>query len=33
MAAPATLLKQMKSNPAGDWTIEDVEKVCRRHTA
>jgi hypothetical protein len=24
-------LKQMRRNPAGDWTIGDVEKVCRAH--
>jgi hypothetical protein len=25
------LLEQMRRNPAGDWTIADVEKVCRAH--
>lgn len=31
MAAPSTLLERMKRNPAGDWTIGDVETVCRQH--
>lgn len=25
------LLERMRSNPAGDWTIADIEKLCRRH--
>lgn len=25
------LLEQMRRNPVGDWTIGDVEKVCRAH--
>ena len=24
-------LMRMRSNPAGDWTIEDVVAVCREH--
>jgi hypothetical protein len=24
-------LEQMRANPAGDWTIADVEAVCREH--
>lgn len=24
-------LDEMRSNPAGDWTIADVEAVCREH--
>ena len=24
-------LEQMRRNPAGDWTIHDVEAVCREH--
>jgi hypothetical protein len=27
----ADLLEQMRRNPVGDWTIGDVEKVCRVH--
>jgi hypothetical protein len=27
----ADLLEQMRRNPAGDWTIGDVEKVCRAY--
>lgn len=27
----ADLLEQMRRNPAGDWTIGDVEKVCLAH--
>ena len=25
------LLERMRRNPAGDWTIRDVESVCREH--
>ena len=25
------LLDRMRRNPAADWTIADVEKVCRDH--
>jgi predicted RNA binding protein YcfA (HicA-like mRNA interferase family) len=25
------LLARMRRNPAGDWTIADVETVCREH--
>lgn len=31
MAPPSTLLERMKRNPAGDWTIGDVETLCRQH--
>jgi hypothetical protein len=24
-------LERMRRNPAGDWTIQDVEAVCREH--
>jgi hypothetical protein len=24
-------LDRMRSNPAGDWTIADVEAICREH--
>jgi hypothetical protein len=24
-------LERMRANPAGDWTIRDVEAVCREH--
>ena len=27
----SALLEQMRRNPAGDWTIRDVEGVCREH--
>ena len=27
----ADLLDRMRRNPAADWTIADVEKVCRDH--
>jgi hypothetical protein len=27
----ADLLEQMRRNPAGDWTIGDVEKLCLAH--
>jgi len=29
--APTSLLERMKHNPAGDWTITDVETICRQH--
>jgi len=25
------LLERMRRNPAADWRIEDVERVCREH--
>jgi len=25
------LLDRMRHNPAGDWTIVDIEKLCRRY--
>ncbi|WP_439492235.1 type II toxin-antitoxin system HicA family toxin [Bosea sp. (in: a-proteobacteria)] len=25
------LLDRMRSNPAGDWTIGDIERLCRSH--
>jgi hypothetical protein len=25
------LLERMRANPRGDWTIADVERLCRRH--
>ena len=25
------LLDRMRRNPAGDWTIKDVERLCREH--
>jgi hypothetical protein len=25
------LLEQMRRNPASDWTINDVERLCRQH--
>jgi len=25
------LLDRMRRNPAGDWTIRDVETLCRQH--
>lgn len=25
------LLERMRSNPAGDWTIGDIERLCRAH--
>lgn len=25
------LLTRMRHNPAGDWTVGDVEKLCRAH--
>jgi hypothetical protein len=31
MAPPSTLLEQMKRNPAGDWTIADIQAVCRQY--
>lgn len=27
----ADLFSEMKRNPQGDWTIKDVERVCREH--
>jgi hypothetical protein len=27
----ADLLEQMRRDPLGDWTISDVEKVCRAY--
>ncbi|HEU5016481.1 MAG TPA: type II toxin-antitoxin system HicA family toxin, partial [Pseudolabrys sp.] len=27
----ASLLERMKRNPAGDWTIGDVEAICREY--
>jgi hypothetical protein len=29
----ADRLSQMRLNPTGDWTIADVEAVCRQHGA
>jgi hypothetical protein len=29
MSKADKLLAQMRQNPAGDWTIEDVQKLCR----
>lgn len=26
---PSDLLERMKRNPAGDWSIQDVEALCR----
>ncbi len=31
MAATSALLERMKRNPVGDWTIGDVETVCRQY--
>jgi hypothetical protein len=31
MITPSSLLERMKHNPAGDWTIADVELVCKQH--
>ena len=31
MARADKLLAAMKANPAGDWTIADVERLCRAH--
>lgn len=25
------MLDRMRRNPAGDWTVADVEKVCAQH--
>lgn len=25
------LLERMRRNPAGDWTIADIERLCRTH--
>ncbi len=30
MAQADKMLTRMRANPKGDWTIEDVERVCRR---
>lgn len=27
----ADTLERMRRNPAGNWTIQDVERICRRH--
>jgi len=27
----ADLLESMRSNPAGDWSIRDVEAICREY--
>jgi predicted RNA binding protein YcfA (HicA-like mRNA interferase family) len=27
----ADLLERMRRNPKGDWTMRDVERVCRTH--
>lgn len=26
-----SLIDAMRRNPVGDWTIEDVERLCRQH--
>jgi predicted RNA binding protein YcfA (HicA-like mRNA interferase family) len=31
MIRASDLLERMRANPAGDWTIGDVERVCERH--
>ena len=31
MARAADLLEQMRRNPAADWTVADIEKLCRHH--
>jgi hypothetical protein len=31
MAKPNALLDRMRSNPAGDWKIGDVQAACRQH--
>jgi len=28
---PSDLLERMRRNPAGDWQIEDVERLCREY--
>lgn len=28
---PSDLLERMRNNPAGDWTIRDVESLCGEH--
>jgi hypothetical protein len=28
---PMNRLERMRVNPAGDWTVQDVEAVCREH--
>ncbi len=29
--APDKTLDQVRNNPAGDWKIRDIERVCRIH--
>lgn len=31
MAPKTGILEQMRSNPKRDWTIKDIERVCRQH--
>jgi hypothetical protein len=31
LAPKKSLLEQMKANPAGDWKMKDVEKLCRQN--
>jgi hypothetical protein len=31
MARAGDVLAAMSRNPAGDWTIEDIRRVCKRH--
>lgn len=31
MAPKQSLLEQMRSNPRGDWQIDDVKKLCRQN--
>lgn len=31
MAPKIPLLEKMRRNPRGDWTIDDVNKLCRKH--
>jgi len=33
LATGSKTLERMRENPQGDWTIEDVERVCRESTA
>ena len=30
VATPCELLEKMRKNPAGDWTVKDVETLCRQ---
>lgn len=30
MAKADKLLEQMRHNPAGDWTIKDIQRLCER---